>query len=156
MSNTRGNPPFVVRLRTEVQDEIRKAAQREGVQIAQWVEKAVRLALDRPPAAGGGDGGGEALDAILERLAALETAVVELRSTRPSPVKLAPVPNLSSPTPATGITARRLPKGGRSLNPEEIAEVLELRRQGMSQGAIAKRFGVSQSGISNVIQRNSR
>lgn len=62
-----------------------------------------------------------------------------------------------SPLPVRAVpqasTARKPPKGGRSLSDAEIARVLELRGQGLSQGKIADELGVSQSGISNVLRK---
>lgn len=90
------------------------------------------------------------LDAILGRLTALETALAE----RPMQVQEGvPVPRMVRATAKlVSAGARKPPKGGRSLSADEIAEVVRLRREGLSQGKIAVQFGVSQSYVSNVLR----
>ena len=142
-NDKRGNPIFAVRLTADLQDEIRAAAKREGVGVAAWVANAVRGAL------GGAQSGLQAkagpdyqtqLDALTDRVAALETAFGERRSstTRPKPV----------PRPAgEGDGMQPVARGAaRSrLSDEKIALIRALSAEGLSQREVARRADVDRT-----------
>jgi hypothetical protein len=53
---------------------------------------------------------------------------------------------------ATGLMPMNQPQYRRKLQPEQIAELILLRRQGRSMSSLAKQFHVSRSTVSDMLQ----
>jgi len=51
------------------------------------------------------------------------------------------------------VTGQRTPRGGSKLTPEAVRKIRALHAEGVSQGALAQRFGISQPLVSRIVRR---
>jgi lambda repressor-like predicted transcriptional regulator len=146
----RVKPDELIRPRTEAEETAgRLAAKRAD-------GRRYRRQLKTPPAEWSYQARAETARAEAAALVALQTAVREGRLSAARVLDLAaglhfaePRPALPEPAIWTGPESYRC--GAPKLDPQQVAEIRELRRAGWSTGKLARRFGVTRSTICNVL-----
>jgi hypothetical protein len=137
-----GNPVFGVRVRQELQDQIKARAKVEGLAVAEWLERHLRPVLEADP-----------LPSVEQRLTAVERRLDALEGSGGRRVAAA-----SEPPPEP---RQRLPQGNRSLGrsgpnrtpPETVARIMELSDQGWSGQQIANEIGITRAGANKILKR---
>lgn len=156
------NPIFGVRLRSDLHVAIREAAKREGLGIAQWLERTLAPALEGKatscsslggPGAASDAARGETyraeLDAISDRVAALERTLASKpqEGTRSKPKAEPKRAAKAEPAVAEGREAWFKPPTFTRLSENGVAEIRRRYELGEDDQAIAEAMELTQQGV---------